>query len=66
MVSKSLGNVWYPKHFERQCPDLQLSMTLHRTVPYRIMLCCVVLRCLVFCRIVLNFIVFLWCYVVFC
>ena len=53
MVSKSLGNVWYPKHFERQCPDLQLSMTLHRTVPYRIMLCCVVLCCVVLSFVVL-------------
>ena len=43
----------YPKHFEKQCQDLKLRMTSHRTVPYCIMLCCVTLSCLVLSFVVL-------------
>ena len=48
IVPKLLRHISYPKRFEKQCPDLKLSMASHHIVPYRIVLCCVVLCCVVF------------------
>ena len=40
-MSKFLTNISYPKHSEKDCPDLKLSMASHRIV-----VCCLVLSCL--------------------
>ena len=49
-VSRCFRNISYPKHFEKQWPDLKLSMASYRIVSYRLF--CLVLDCIVFSGVV--------------